>query len=81
MYLHKAKVKEENLEKGFILVRTGINIRTWGEVIKVTVTSIENERTLVTIESKPIVITTMVDYGKNLENVKIISEYLELVKA
>lgn len=80
MYLHKAKVKEENLEEGFILVRTGINIRTWGEVIKMTVSSIENERTLVTIVSKPFVITTMVDYGKNLENVKIISEYLEPVK-
>ncbi|UGB30523.1 hypothetical protein [Metabacillus sp. B2-18] len=71
-----AKITYENEQEGIIRAKTAVNALTWGDTIVVNVEKINAENSKVHIQSKPAVPTTVVDYGKNLKNVKAISSYL-----
>ena len=47
-----------------------------GEVIKIKISAINSEKTLVNISSKPSIPLTLVDYGKNHENILAIKIFL-----
>ncbi len=48
-----------------------------GDVISFEVHRIDDDRTQVKVSSRPAVPTTLVDYGKNLENVERIISFLK----
>jgi hypothetical protein len=68
--LLNAKVKTFDEKHGLIIAKTGISWKSFGEILFVTVKKDNGNIVRVKIESKPALATTMVDYGKNLENVE-----------
>lgn len=74
--INGTKITYENEQEGIIHAKTAVNALTWGDKISVSVEKVDEERSKVHIQSKPAVATTVVDYGKNLKNVKIIADYL-----
>lgn len=76
-YIPGGKVTGENYAEGTILGKTGVNIWTWGDKLALHVEKINEETSKVHVQSRPAVATTVVDYGKNLKNIKTISNYLQ----
>ncbi len=66
----------QNAAVGRITARTGVSWRSWGDEIAFQLYSEEGTSTRVEITSRPVVRTTLVDFGKNLENVEKIAEFL-----
>lgn len=62
------RVKDRSL--GTIEAKAGMTWKSWGEVISFNLRRIDETRTLVEVSSKPVLPTTLVDLGKNLENVE-----------
>ena len=75
--IKRCKIRKENRPQGKIDARAGITWKTWGDVILFDVRKIDIDRTQIIVSSRPAVRTTLVDYGKNLENVERISSFLE----
>lgn len=62
------KMKMTEIENG-ILLKTGMTWKSWGEEIKIILQGREESNFDYQISSSPKLKTTIVDYGKNLENV------------
>lgn len=75
--ISRCRVREEDRSQGRIMATASINWKTWGDTISFNIAAINNEKTAVKISSRPTSRTTLVDYGKNLENVKAIVSFLE----
>ncbi|WP_226668084.1 hypothetical protein [Metabacillus litoralis] len=75
--LNSAKITYENQEKGLLIFKTGINWRTWGDVVEIALNEINPSSTKISIHSRPRVPTTLVDYGKNAENVQQIINFIK----
>jgi len=78
--ISRCRVQEESQSHGKIIARSSVNWKTWGDTISFDITGISDEKTAVTVSSRPTSWSTLVDYGKNLENVKIIISFLEKSK-
>lgn len=75
--IKSGKIKNKNRSEGIINAKVGLNWKTWGDKISFKLTNIGINRTRVEFSSKPVVPTTLVDYGKNLENIEIINNFLK----
>lgn len=75
--IKKCKIQKEDRSEGKIVAKAGMTWKTLGDLISFEVHKIENDRTQIVISSRPAVVTTLVDYGKNLENVERISSFLK----
>lgn len=75
--IKKCKIQKEDISQGKIVAKASMTWKTWGDVISFDVRKIDNDRTQVIVSSRPAVRTTLVDYGKNLENVERISSFLK----
>jgi hypothetical protein len=75
--MKRYKIIEENRAQGRIIVITGINWKTWGDRILFEITKINNGHSQIKVSSRPNARTTLVDYGKNLENVEILISFLK----
>jgi len=75
--IKRCKIRKEDRSQSKIDARAGITWKTWGDTISFDVRKIDNDRTQVEVSSRPSVRTTLVDYGKNLENVERISSFLK----
>lgn len=71
------KITFEDLSRGVICAKTPLNISTWGDVIEFELRKITDEMTNVRVKSKPALATTVIDYGKNLENINKITSFLK----
>jgi hypothetical protein len=78
--ISRCKVQEEDRSQGKIVARSSVNWKTWGDTISFDITGISDEKTAVKVSSRPTASSTIVDYGKNLENVKTIVSFLEKAK-
>jgi hypothetical protein len=76
-HIKKCSIQNENPSEGRIVMKTGLNWKTWGDTITFDVKRINNNQTRVTVSSRPTARTTIVDYGKNLENVEKIVSFLK----
>ena len=74
--IKKCKIQKEDLSQGEIDARAGMTWRTFGDVISFEVRKIGDDRIQVEVSSRPAVRATLVDYGKNLENVEQIAGFL-----
>jgi len=75
--IKKFKIQKEDRSQGKIVARISVSWQIWGDMISFDVCRIDNNRTQVIVSSKPVVRTTLVDYGRNLENVERITEFLK----
>ena len=64
-----------------IEARTGISMRTFGEVIEVSVEATDSGKSRLTVESRPRFSGTTIDYGKSYENVERILAHLAIKHA
>ena len=55
---------------------TRMSMKSWGEIVYVDIIPAEENKIKITITSKPKIKTTIVDLGKNLENVNLLSKLL-----
>jgi hypothetical protein len=71
-------MKEYSPEEGAVVIgaRTGLNWETYGEKIGLYLERIDADTTLLRVESRPRLRTTLIDYGRNLHNVNAISLYV-----
>ena len=74
--IKKCKIQTEDCFHGKIVAKAGSTWKTWGDVISFKARKIDNGRTQVVVSSRPAMRTTLVDCGKNLENVERISSFL-----
>lgn len=70
------KMKMKDTENG-ILLTTGISWKSFGENINIFINSHHDSRYEYVVSSSPKIKTTMVDYGKNLENVNRIEKLIK----
>ena len=74
--IKKCAIETQVLSRGKITARAGLNWKTWGDIISLKLRKLDNDNTYVYISSRPYARTTLVDFGKNLQNVWKIKEYL-----
>jgi hypothetical protein len=65
------RILTENKATGEIGARTGMGWRSFGELVTIQVRRLADDRSTVRIRSEPRRRTTMIDYGKSVENVEI----------
>jgi len=70
------KMKMTETENGIIL-KTGMTLKSWGEEIKIILKSNQENNYEYLVSSRPKLKTTLVDYGKNLENINRIENALK----
>jgi hypothetical protein len=70
------KMKMNETENGIVL-KTGMSWKSWGEEIKIILKSIKDKEFEYEISSNPRLKTTLVDYGKNLQNVNKIENVIK----
>lgn len=75
--LNRSVIKDKNLIAGTIKAKTKITWKSFGEVIKISTQDLGNNQTLIEIKSSPFIPTAIIDYGKGLENVETIVNYIE----
>jgi hypothetical protein len=74
--IKECKPQKVDRSQGKITARAGITWRTWGDVVSFEVREVGGEGIQVKVSSRPVVRMTLVDYGKNLENVEKIVGFL-----
>lgn len=70
-----SKMKIRKTDTGLKL-STRMSMKSWGENIYVDITPDEDNKIKISVISKPKIKTTIVDLGKNLENVNLLSKIL-----
>jgi len=73
--INRCRVILQRLDNGEIKARAGLNWKTWGDNINFKLTQ-EKDSTVVEISSRPSANSTLVDFGKNLDNVERIKRFL-----
>jgi hypothetical protein len=74
--VEKCSIGLSNLNKGILTATTGVNWLTWGDELSVHIEHLGGHCT-VKLTSRPKVKTTVMDYGKNRDNIKRMVQYLQ----
>ena len=74
--IKKSTLQNEDGSVGRLDAKTGMTWKAWGERISFGVQRISDTESEIEVTSRPIIRTTLIDYGKNLENVEEILLYL-----
>ena len=75
-FIKKGKLLKNDNTNGIIEAKAGLTWKTFGDRIKFNLKKTDGHTTLIEVSSKPLLKITLVDYGKNLENVNKIEDYL-----
>ncbi len=75
----RARIVEESDGGRLILAKVGLSWKSAGEIMKISVNETSSCTTTVEISSIPALKTTIIDYGKNDENIGAASDYLRSV--
>ena len=71
-----ARILGMDKSSGFIVAKTGLTMKSWGEVITFSIREV-NDRVRIEVMSKSQIRLQLLDYGKNYENVKKIVDFLK----
>lgn len=74
-YLKRGKVTAADIESGFIQVKTGINWNSFGNIVEFKIRTITENATEVEISTRPILGTTLIDYGESVKIFETIRKY------
>ncbi len=66
----KIQLKKKDIKLGIIEIETGRSWRSFGEKVGVKLLKSQDGKVHVTISSRPKVVTTVIDFSKNFENVQ-----------
>jgi hypothetical protein len=77
--IDKIFISNKNVENGVIEAFTKRSWKSFGEDIKIELFKSSKNKVVVVLSSKPRFPITMIDYGKNLENVEIIKRDIEKI--
>jgi len=75
--IRRCRVREQDRSRGKIIATSSVNWKTWGDTMTFDISGTGNEETDVRVSSRPTSWSTIVDYGKNLENVERIVSFLQ----
>ena len=75
--ISRSRVKEKDRSGGRIIARAGLNWRTWGDTISFEISASGEGSSRIRVSSRPAARSTIVDFGKNLQNVNRIVSFLE----
>jgi hypothetical protein len=75
--IRECRIQEQDRTHGKIIAKSSVNWKTWGDTISFDITGTGNEETDIRVSSRPTSWSTIVDYGKNLENVEKIISFLQ----
>lgn len=75
--INKSVIKEKNLQNGTLRAKTRMTFKSFGEIIKISTQSLADSKTLIEIKNSPFIPTTVIDYGKGLENLETIVSYIK----
>lgn len=75
--ISRCSVMEKDRSRGKIMARSSVNWKTWGDTISFEIACTGSEETDVRVSSRPTSWSTIVDYGKNLDNVEKIMTFLQ----
>ena len=75
--ISRCTAEEKDHSRGIIIAKSSVNWKTWGDTISFDIDRTGTEYTNVKVSSSPTSWTTIVDYGKNLENVEAIVSFLK----
>ncbi len=74
--IDRCRVQQDDRSGGKIIAKSSVNWKTWGDTIYFDIDRTDSEETHVKVSSRPTSWTTIVDYGKNLQNVETIVSFL-----
>jgi hypothetical protein len=72
-----AKVNEADESSRSVELKVGISFKSWGERVRIELAPEGESSTRAKVSSKPSLGTTMVDYGKNQDNVNRVVAWLQ----
>jgi len=72
-----SKITARKPSQGKIIAKTPINWKTWGDTIIFELKQTDDATTELILSSRPTARTTIVDYGKNIDNIQKIVYFLE----
>ncbi len=75
--ISRCRVKEKDHPGGRIIAGAGLNWKTWGDTILFEISAAGEGSSRIRVSSRPTARTTIVDFGKNLQNVHRIVSFLE----
>ena len=76
-FLKNGNVKTTNFENGLIEAQTGMTWKSFGTVIQLKLKQLTETSTEIEITAKPLVKTTLIDYGETLETVNTLIEFFK----
>ncbi|NNJ89450.1 MAG: hypothetical protein HKP53_08600 [Eudoraea sp.] len=59
-------------------IRTRVSFRSWGESMLIEISKSGHNRSIIQINSRPLLFTTILDYGKNRSNINKIKEVFNI---
>jgi len=75
--LNISKLTKEDRKEGVIAAKTRISLWSWGEYVSFILEQEASQVTVVQVSSRPVIPTTLVDYGKGTDNLKKVLAHLE----
>ncbi len=75
--IRNSTVQMEDKSRGIIIARAGFNWKTWSDTISFLVSKNAQGHHIIRVSSRPTARTTLVDFGKNLDNVARIISFLQ----
>jgi len=75
--ISRSRVIKKNHSLGRIIAEAGLNWKTWGDTISFEISDTGEGSSRIRISSRPAARTTIVDFGKNLQNINRIVSFLE----
>lgn len=73
--LAKCQIQRQDRTMGVIEAQTGMSWKSCGEKVLFIISKDGDNRCKLTVSSRPSVVTTLVDYGKNADNIKTIVDF------
>ena len=73
--ISRCSIQSQSPDEGIIKARAGINWKTWGDNVLIELVKAEGS-TIIEISSRSSARSTLVDFGKNLDNVERIKRFL-----
>lgn len=74
--VRRHRIRKQDLSGGVLVARTGMTWKSWGDIIRFTLRQDGGGLTVVEVSSRPLLPTTIVDQGENLQIVEKISASL-----
>lgn len=74
--VNKCSIEQSNFSLGRLTASAGMNWLTWGDEIELHIEETAHNQCVISLSSRPKVKTTLIDYGKNRDNIKRMVDFI-----